>query len=84
MKEEELLRAAIDEDAARHAHHAAWCAVFEAERQRLKLRDLLRSDARLAARYAALKADLAATFARDREACTDAKAAFVLSLVGDA
>ncbi|MCZ8254624.1 MAG: GrpB family protein [Polaromonas sp.] len=37
----------------------------------------MRADAALAARYAALKAELAAKHPRDREAYTDAKAAFV-------
>lgn len=45
--------------------------------QRLRFRDALRSDAALAARYAALKAELAAKHPSDREAYTDAKAAFV-------
>jgi GrpB-like predicted nucleotidyltransferase (UPF0157 family) len=56
---------------------AAW-------RQRLKFRDLLRGDATLAARYAGLKAELAATHIRDREAYTEAKAAFILERVGNA
>jgi GrpB-like predicted nucleotidyltransferase (UPF0157 family) len=45
--------------------------------ERLRFRDALRADAALAARYAALKAELAAKHPRDREAYTDAKAAFV-------
>lgn len=45
--------------------------------QRLRFRDALRSDPALAARYAALKAELAARHPGDREAYTDAKAAFV-------
>jgi GrpB-like predicted nucleotidyltransferase (UPF0157 family) len=53
-------------------------------RQRLKFRDLLRTDAALARHYASLKADLAATHTHDREAYTEAKAAFILALVGDA
>ncbi len=53
-------------------------------RQRLKFRDLLRGNATLAARYSGLKAELAASHAHDREAYTDAKAAFILALVGDA
>ena len=56
---------------------AAW-------RQRLMFRDLLRGDALLGQRYAALKADLAATHRHDREAYTEAKAAFIQALVGDA
>lgn len=53
-------------------------------RQRLKFRDLLQADAALAQRYASLKAELVATHPHDREAYTDAKAAFILALVGDA
>ena len=56
----------------------------KAWRQRLKFRDLLRDDVLLAARYAQLKVELAATHMRDREAYTEAKAAFIRSLVGDA
>jgi GrpB-like predicted nucleotidyltransferase (UPF0157 family) len=50
---------------------------------RLAFRDALRSDPALAARYAALKADLAATHASDREAYTKAKAEFVRAVVAD-
>ena len=45
--------------------------------QRLRFRDALRADPALAARYAALKAELAAMHPDDREAYTDGKAAFV-------
>jgi len=45
--------------------------------QRLRFRDALRADPVLAARYAALKAGLAAQYPKDREAYTEAKAAFV-------
>lgn len=45
--------------------------------QRLRFRDALRADPALAARYAALKAGLAAQYPKDREAYTEAKAAFV-------
>lgn len=48
--------------------------------QRLRFRDALRADAALAARYAALKADLAARYPNDREAYTEGKAAFVRSV----
>ena len=47
-----------------------WCA-------RLRFRDLLRTDSRLAAEYAALKLELAARFEFDREAYTEAKAPFI-------
>jgi GrpB-like predicted nucleotidyltransferase (UPF0157 family) len=45
--------------------------------QRLRFRDALRADAALAARYAALKTELAARYPNDREAYTEGKAAFV-------
>lgn len=48
---------------------------------RLAFRDALRRDAALAARYGALKSELAARHQRDREAYTDAKAAFVRAVV---
>lgn len=48
--------------------------------QRLRFRDALRGDAALAARYAALKAGLAAQYPKDREAYTEAKAVFVRSV----
>lgn len=48
--------------------------------QRLRFRDALRADAALAARYAALKAELAARHPGDREAYTEGKAAFVRSV----
>lgn len=50
-------------------------------RERLRFRDELRLRPELAARYAALKAELAAAHPRDREAYTDAKAAFVQSVL---
>ncbi|MBA3593256.1 MAG: GrpB family protein [Polaromonas sp.] len=50
--------------------------------QRLRFRDALRSDAVLAARYAALKATLALRHGTDREVYTEAKAAFVQSVAG--
>jgi GrpB-like predicted nucleotidyltransferase (UPF0157 family) len=48
---------------------------------RLAFRDALRSDPALAQRYAALKSGLAMTHGSDREAYTDAKAAFVRAVV---
>jgi GrpB-like predicted nucleotidyltransferase (UPF0157 family) len=47
----------------------------------LKFRDALRADARLAAQYLQLKQRIAAEHAKDREAYTRAKAAFVQSVV---
>jgi GrpB-like predicted nucleotidyltransferase (UPF0157 family) len=52
--------------------------------QRLGFRDALRSDPELAALYGRLKDELAAKHTDNREAYTDAKTAFVLSVVGDA
>ncbi|KNZ32674.1 MAG: hypothetical protein AD742_10660 [Methylibium sp. NZG] len=52
--------------------------------QRLRFRDLLRADAALAQQYAEIKARLAVAHSRDREAYTEAKATFVLGVVGDA
>jgi GrpB-like predicted nucleotidyltransferase (UPF0157 family) len=48
----------------------------------LSFRDKLRGDPRLASRYAALKADLAARFPNDREAYTNGKAEFVARALG--
>lgn len=53
-------------------------------RQQLKFRDALRLQPQLAARYEALKTDLAAKHPNDREAYTDAKSEFVRAVVGDA
>ena len=51
-------------------------------RQHLYFRDALRASPELAATYAALKAELASKHPTDREAYTDAKAAFVISASG--
>jgi GrpB-like predicted nucleotidyltransferase (UPF0157 family) len=51
-------------------------------RERLRFRDALRADPVLAARYVALKADLAVRHPADREAYTQAKAAFVHAASG--
>jgi GrpB-like predicted nucleotidyltransferase (UPF0157 family) len=48
--------------------------------ERLRFRDVLRNQPEVAARYAALKRDLAARHTSDREAYTEAKEAFVRSL----
>lgn len=53
-------------------------------RQRLRFRDALRSDIQLAMRYSVLKTELAAKYSGDREAYTNAKAEFVLSVSGGA
>jgi len=49
-------------------------------RDRLAFRDALRGDPALARRYAELKSVLAARYQADREAYTDAKAAFVIAV----
>ena len=51
--------------------------------ERLRFRNALRSQPELAARYAALKSQLAERHATDREAYTDAKAEFVRSVSED-
>jgi GrpB-like predicted nucleotidyltransferase (UPF0157 family) len=53
-------------------------------RQRVHFRDALQADTQPAVRYSLLKTELAAKYAGDREACTDAKAQFVLSVSGNA
>jgi len=50
-------------------------------RERIYFRDRLLADRELAARYAALKARLAASLGADREAYTDGKSAFVNSVM---
>lgn len=52
--------------------------------QHLQFRDALRSNPPLAVDYARLKTGLAARHAHDREAYTDAKSAFILSVVENA
>lgn len=51
---------------------------------RLRFRDLLRSDAMLAGQYAALKMELAQRFERDREAYTDGKSPFIARALASA
>jgi GrpB-like predicted nucleotidyltransferase (UPF0157 family) len=69
----------------RRTHHLH-IVVFGADewRRRLRFRDMLRSDAEFAHRYAVLKKELATQHGVDREAYTRAKSEFVLSVVGDA
>ena len=52
--------------------------------ERLTFRDRLRSDAAVAAEYAALKLALAARHEFDREAYTDAKEPFVRRILAEA
>src|SRR5262249_48460658 len=51
---------------------------------RLRFRDALRNDSRLAADYAALKLDLARKFEFDREAYTDGKSPFIARTLASA
>ncbi len=51
--------------------------------ERLRFRDRLRSDARVAAEYAALKLELAARYEFDREAYTNAKESFVRRILAE-
>ena len=69
----------------RRTHHLH-IVVFDGTewRRRLRFRDVLRSNAELAHRYALLKKELATQHSIDREAYTRAKSEFVLSVVGDA
>lgn len=50
-------------------------------REHLAFRDALRADPALRDRYAALKTELAARFARDKAAYTDAKAPFIRATI---
>ncbi|HTQ42789.1 MAG TPA: GrpB family protein [Polyangiaceae bacterium] len=50
---------------------------------RLRFRDRLRNDARVAAEYAALKLNLATRYQFDRDAYTDAKEPFVHRILGE-
>lgn len=52
-------------------------------RERLRFRDRLRADARVAAEYAALKLALAARYEFDRTAYTDAKEPFVRRILAE-
>lgn len=63
--------------APRRTHHLHIMEPGPAALRHIAFRDHLRADPADAARYAALKADLAARFADDREAYTEAKGAFV-------
>jgi GrpB-like predicted nucleotidyltransferase (UPF0157 family) len=66
----------------RRTHHLHLVVMGSAEwLRRLRFRDVLRADAGLAQRYAHLKSDLAAQHHSDREAYTQAKTDFVLSVV---
>ena len=67
----------------RRTHHLHLVILGGIEwRRRLCFRDVLRSDSELAHRYALLKQELTVQHSADREAYTNAKTAFVLSIVG--
>lgn len=67
----------------RRTHHLHLVVMGSAEwLRRLRFRDSLRADTSLAERYAHLKSDLVAQHHTDREAYTQAKTEFVLSVVG--
>jgi len=66
----------------RRTHHLHLVAYgSESWKVHLRFRDVLRSNAALAQRYAELKLQLAAEFGRDREGYTNAKSEFVASVV---
>lgn len=68
----------------RRTHHLHVVVLGSSEwRRRLKFRDALRADTKLAGEYAALKVQLAVRHAADREAYTAAKSEFVLSVAGE-
>ena len=65
-------------DPSRRTHHLHLVPAGSPRfRDELAFRDYLRANDRAAREYAALKRTLAKRFARDREAYTDAKAAFI-------
>jgi GrpB-like predicted nucleotidyltransferase (UPF0157 family) len=66
----------------RRTHHLHIVAADDSVwAERLAFRDALRASAELAQRYADLKRELASRFRRDREAYTEAKSAFVASVL---
>jgi len=67
--------------AERRTHHVHMTEVSGEMWQRLQFRDYLRSHTDEAARYEALKCDLATKHRDDREAYTDAKAAYVAAVM---
>ncbi len=70
-----------------HGHRAAHLHVMRRDSarwdQQLAFRNAVRSDSALAERYAKLKRDLAARYGDDREAYTDAKRAFVQTVINN-
>lgn len=67
--------------AARRTHHVHMTETTGEMWQRLAFRDYLRAHPDEAARYAALKRELAVRHRDDREAYTDAKAAYVAAVM---
>lgn len=65
-----------------HLHLVPWGSALW--RERLAFRDALRGDAGLAARYAALKRQLAQRYRHDRDGYTEAKAPFIAEVLGRA
>lgn len=70
--------------APRRTHHLHLMEAGPAVHRHLAFRDYLRAHPEEARRYAALKAKLAERFRTDREAYTDAKAAYIESVVAKA
>jgi GrpB-like predicted nucleotidyltransferase (UPF0157 family) len=70
--------------AARRTHHLHLVDDRQELERRLRFRDRLRADPALATEYATLKRELAERHREDREAYTDAKAAFVKRWSGPA
>lgn len=67
--------------APRRTHHVHMMEPSAAMWDRLRFRDILREDPAAAARYAALKRELAVRHRQDREAYTEAKAAHVAEVL---
>ena len=70
--------------APRRTHHIHMTEIDGEMWQRLTFRDYLRAHPDEAARYAALKHDLAARHSKDREAYTDAKSVYVDAVLAKA
>ncbi len=70
--------------APRRTHHVHMIEPSAEMWDLLLVRDILRADPEEAARYAALKRELAVRHREDREAYTDAKAGYVAALLAKA
>ncbi|MDB5416036.1 MAG: hypothetical protein JWR10_4371 [Rubritepida sp.] len=70
--------------APRRTHHVHMIEPSAAMWNLLLFRDILRADPDEAARYAALKRELAVRHRQDREAYTDAKSAYVAEVIANA